>query len=45
MTVVMQVSRAMQMVLTSEARRVAIRCGVIQRERKVNGASLVQAWC
>jgi hypothetical protein len=38
----MQVSRAMQIVLTKEARRMAVHYRVIQRERKLNGASLVQ---
>ena len=33
MNVVMQVSHAMQTILTSEARRMAVRCRVIQRER------------
>jgi hypothetical protein len=42
MNVVSQVSRALQTVLTVEARRMAVRHGVIQRKRKLDGASLIQ---
>jgi hypothetical protein len=42
MNVVTQVSSALQTVLTTEARRTAIRCRVIQRRRKLDGASLIQ---
>jgi len=42
MNVVTQVSRAMQTVLTTEARRSAVRCRVIRRQRKLDGASLIQ---
>jgi hypothetical protein len=42
MNVVTQVSRAMQTVLTTEARRTARSCRVIQRRRKLDGASLIQ---
>jgi hypothetical protein len=42
MCVVTQVSRALQTVLSTEAQQAAIRCGVIQRHRKLDGPSLIQ---
>jgi DDE family transposase len=43
MTTLSQVSRALQLVFTEEANRLARRCGVVQRRRKLTGASLAQA--
>jgi hypothetical protein len=42
MTVLTQVSQAVQTVLTTEARRAAGRCRVIQQRRKLDGARLIQ---
>jgi hypothetical protein len=43
MSTVSQVSKALQSVLTVEANRLARQCGVVQRARKLSGASLAQA--
>jgi Transposase DDE domain len=43
MNTLSQVSHALQLVFTGEANRLARRCGVVQRRRKLTGASLSQA--
>jgi len=43
MSTLSQVSRALQLVFTGEANRLARRCGVVERQRKLTGASLAQA--
>jgi hypothetical protein len=43
MNTLSQVSKALQSVLTIQADQLARRCGVVQRRRKLSGASLAQA--
>lgn len=43
MNTVSQVTTALQSVLTVQANQLARRCGVVQRKRKLSGATLAQA--